>query len=333
MEEVGIGESIGGKPPILLSLIPDSRFMIGLNLAQEQFFGAIVNLRGEVKESIRIHIGDTKGDTAIDFVYQIISELINKEYRPVVGIGVGTPGLIDTRIGTVINSVNLDWRDLPLGKVLHRKYKLPVLVLNDSQATAVGEFVYGENKNKSPNRVVLTINKGVGAGILINRKLFQGDGGGAGEIGHVVVKENGKPCRCGKYGCLETVSSTRAVLEEMHMESLTDVEKAFSAGDKEAKRVIKDAAHYLGLALANMIGTLNINEITLTGGMTRFGDAWLEEIKQTMDASVFSLLSENVSIKIGALGYQACILGASVSLIMNDYNYLFLKGNKHNAII
>lgn len=333
IQEIGVGESNGGKPPILVSLNPDSRYTIGLNLVQKQFIGAVVNLHGEVKETVRVDIEDSKGASAVECVFQVISQLLAKQYHPIIGIGVGTPGLVDMKAGTVINSVNLDWKNLNLGEVLQQKFKLPILILNDSQATAIGEFLYADKNKNTPNQVVVNVDKGIGAGILINRKIFQGDGGGAGEIGHVVVKENGKLCRCGQRGCLETISSTSAVLEELQMKSIEEVQQALANGDQRVAEVIKDAAHYFAISLANLISVLNINEIILTGGMTRFGDAWLTEIRQTIDTSVFSMLSGDVSIKIGALGYQACILGASASLIMDNYNYLFLKGNQSNTFV
>ena len=166
--------------------------------------------------------------------------------------------MVNTREGIVDNAVNLEWQDLPLGQLLEKKYKLPVSVLNDSQATAIGEYVYGGDHAPDKNLIVVNIKHGIGAGILINGRLFQGDGGGAGEIGHIVVQENGDLCRCGKRGCLETIASARAVVQQMKMDSLEDVNSAFQGGNSKAKTIVGKAGHYLGTSLANLIGTLNI---------------------------------------------------------------------------
>ena len=139
VHEVGRGESIGGKSPILLSVLADSRYLIGLNLAQDKFIGAVVNLRGEIKETVEVGVHDDNGEKALELVYQILDQLKRKKYKPLVGIGVGAPGLINTREGIILNAVNLEWENLPLGTLLQKKYKIPVLVLNDSQATAIGE--------------------------------------------------------------------------------------------------------------------------------------------------------------------------------------------------
>ena len=327
VEEVGRGESIGGKSPILLSAVANSRYLIGLNLAQDKFIGAIVNLRGEIKEMIEAPVHDDNGQNALDLVYQIIDQLIRKKIKPIVGIGVGTPGLVNTREGVVVNAVNLEWQDLHLGQLLEKKYKIPVSILNDSQATAIGEFVYGEEHEPDENLIVVNVKHGIGSGILVNGRLFQGDGGGAGEIGHVVVQENGDLCRCGKRGCLETISSARAVLQQLKVDSLDKVKSAFDSGDANSKKVVTQAAHYLGISLANLIGALNIQKIVITGDMTRFGDAWLDVVNASMQNAALSRLSENTSLKFGALDYRACILGASAFLLLDDYSLLYKREN------
>jgi len=323
VEEIGRGESIGGKSPILLSIVSDSRYLIGLNLAQDKFVGAIVNLRGEIKEMVEVSVHDDDGEKALEAVYQIIGKLLRKKLRPIVGLGVGTPGLVNAREGIVVNAVNLDWRDLPLRELLQRKFKIPVWVLNDSQATAIGEFVYGGKTNHEDNLVVVNVTHGIGAGILINGRLFHGDGGGAGEIGHVVVQENGELCRCGKRGCLETISSTRAVMQKLNLNSLEEAQAAFESGNVRARQVVSNAAHYLGVSLASLIGTLNIHKIVISGDMACFGDPWLNIVKSSMQNAALTRLAENTQLELGKLHYRACILGASAFLLLDGYSLLF----------
>ena len=329
VEEVGVGESIGGKSPILLSIAADSRYLIGLNLARDKFIGAIVNLRGEISETVEAPVLDNNGAKALDLVFKLIDKLLKKRIKPIVGIGIGTPGLVNTREGIVVNAVNLDWRDLPLGQMLEKKYKLPVSVLNDSQATAIGEFVYGGEHTSDENLIVINMKHGIGSGILINGRLFQGDGGGAGEIGHVVVQGNNELCSCGKRGCLETISSARAVIKKMDFNSLDQVQEAFDSGNKNAVRVVSSAAYHLGMVLANLIGTLNIHRIVLTGDMTQFGPVWLNAVSDAMRNAVLARMSEYTQLELGALDYRACILGASAYLLLDDYSLLFTLENNH----
>ncbi len=337
--EVGYGSSIGGKSPILLSLIADSRYLIGLNLAQDKFIGAVVNLRGETKNTVEIPVSGSDGQQALQFVYQILDQLVKKEWRPIVGIGVGTPGLVNTRDGVVVNAVNLDWQDLPLAHLLEERYHLPVSVLNDSQANAIGEFVHGGSHKPDGNLVVVNARHGIGAGILINGRLFQGDGGGAGEIGHVVVQENGLVCRCGKRGCLETVASARAVVQRVQLLapeyagsplarepqniSLDSVVTAFQKGDPLALRVVREAGHYLGISIASLIGILNIQKIVLTGDMTRFGEPWLKSIEESMREAALTRMAQDTQLEIGKLEFRGSILGASALMLLDDYSLLF----------
>ncbi len=170
--EVGYGSSIGGRLPVLLSLNADSRYLIGLNLAQDKFIGAVVNLRGEIKETCEAPVGSNNGEQALQTVYQILDQLLATDWKPIVGIGVGTPGLVNARDGIVVNAVNLDWKDLPLAHLLESRYRLPVSVLNDSQAMAIGEFVYSGEYKSDDNLIVVNVGYGIGAGILINGRIL-----------------------------------------------------------------------------------------------------------------------------------------------------------------
>jgi predicted NBD/HSP70 family sugar kinase len=235
--------------------------------------------------------------------------------------------------------VNLDWQNLPLAQLVKDRYHLPIVVLNDSQANAIGEYVYGGNHEPDSNLVVVNVRHGIGAGILINGHLFQGDGGGAGEIGHVIVQENGMLCRCGKRGCLETVSSVSAVVrrtqefarhypdsklaQDPSKISFDSIVAAFQAGDPLAQQVVLDAAHYLGISIANLVGTLNIQKIVITGEMARFGETWLKVIEESMQQAGFTHMVQGTQLEIGKLDYRGYILGASSLLLMEDYSLLF----------
>ena len=234
-----------------LSLVENSRYLIGLDLAHNQFRGAIVNLRGKIRELVTLPVNSNNGDEALNLVYEILDRLMKTSCLPLVGIGIGTPGLVNITEGLVVNAVNLDWKDLPLTRLMAERYHLPVYILNDSQAAAVGEYTYGQGHTTESNMIVINARHGIGAGIIINGKLFHGDGGGAGEIGHVVVvPDGGKLCRCGNRGCLETVASAQALVERTQSLvsqsitnqlpksvpeiTLTTIEQAFKNGDSSS---------------------------------------------------------------------------------------------------
>jgi N-acetylglucosamine repressor len=261
--------------------------------------------------------------------------------QPILGIGVGTPGLVNTSEGMVLNAVNLDWKNLPLAQLLEERYHLPVYVLNDSQAAAIGEHTYGKDHQQDEQLVVINVHHGIGSGIIINGDLFYGDGGSAGEIGHiVVVPENGLPCRCGKRGCLETVSSTQALIRRARMllsqypdtrlphqpeaVTLDAIESAFRQGDPLAAQLVLDAGRYLGVAISNLVGILNIRKIVLVGDMTRFGGTLIDCIHEVMLQMSIPETVQNTQIELGHLGGNGIMLGAS-AMLANNYSLLFSR--------
>jgi glucokinase-like ROK family protein len=343
VSEIGVGQSQVGKNPILLSLIEDSRWLIGLNLAQNQFRGAVVNLRGKIRDAVALPVHEGGGSDALPLVYQILDKLISSTNRPLTGIGVGTPGLVNTSEGIVVDAVNLDWKKLPLTRLLEERYHLPVSILNDCHAAAIGEKTYGRDFQKDENLVLINVHHGIGAGIIINQEVFQGDGGFAGEIGHiVVVHENGELCRCGKRGCLETVASAKALIRQVRERARQDpdwrlardprginldtIEEAFQSGDPLTGDLVMKTANYLGMAIASLVGILNIQKVVLEGDMTRFGTIWLDRICSVMMNYSLDRPLDKTRVEIGQLGENAIILGAA-AVFANNYSYLFTQIN------
>jgi N-acetylglucosamine repressor len=340
VSEIGTGSSIGGKSPILLSLAADSRLLIALDLAQHNFSGAVVNLRGEICELISQPIQGRNGEKALQVAYEIVDQLIQHSNQPLVGISLGTPGLVNTREGVVISAVNMDWSNFPLGPLLRERYRLPIYVLNDCQAAAMGEYQYGSYPADT-NLIVVRVGRGIGAGIIIGGQIYHGDNGYAGEIGHVVcVHGERRLCRCGNYGCLETVASATAVVQIAETLADTDpgsllaksrgqisldvLEEAFTAGDGPARQVIFTAGHYLGEMIANLVGGLNIDRVILTGIMTRFGQPWLEAVQETAQRNILPRLAQEITIEIGHLKKNEAILGAA-AVLAGNYEHLFRR--------
>ena len=317
--EVGRGPSTGGKAPILLAFAADARHLVGLDLGENVFRGAIVDLRGEVRSTIEVAVDGRDGDLALERVFRLVDHLLAGTHRPILGIGIGTAGLIDTTIGTVLEAVNLDWHGLPLGALLQARTGLPVYVANDSQATALAEHVFGGPR--AANLVVVKVGDGIGAGLILGGRLFQGDGFGAGEIGHTTVRPDGDACRCGRLGCLETVASTRAILVQLAshgISRLPDAIAALEAGDPFVRDVVVAAGRQLGMALAWLIGVLNVERIVLVGSAAEFGEPWLSAVREAMAASALGLLADTTTIEIGRLHADGVVLGATALLMTRE---------------
>ena len=319
IEEAGRGQSSGGKSPILLRVAPDGRHLIGLDLGEAQFSGAVVNLRGEILRSIHLPLEGRNGDAAVALVIQLVDALRADDQSPLLGVGIGAPGIIDTSTGTVRWSVNLNWAELRLGPLLAQRYGVPVVVANDSHAAALAELTFFRRPRPN-NLIVIKVGRGVGAGIILNGQLFQGDGYGAGEFGHIPTGSAGAPCRCGREGCLETTASMRALVDAAGAvePSITDesgLVAAFLAGVAGIRRIVLDAARELGVAIGWLIGVLNVRHVLLVGPVAQLGDDWLGEVRQYARSSVLSLLARDTQIEFGHVHDDVVVLGASALLM------------------
>ena len=337
VKEMGYAPSTGGKPPLLLSVVDDSRHLIGLNLARESFSGAVINLRGEIRHRVQVPLDGRDGDVALALVYDIVTALVEAASSPLLGIGIGAPGLVDTVDGVMYEAVNLDWRNVPLGRLLREMYDLPVYMANDCQVATLAEHTFGDNGGSTKDLVVINVGWGVGAGIVYDGHLLHGNPLGAGEIGHVTVVEDGERCPCGNYGCLETVVSTKAIVRRARAiassssdsqlchfaanpETITfdTVHQVFDAGDQAVRQLIREVGQTLGIAAANLVGVLGSCRILIAGRVTCFGQLLLDAIQEDMSRRCLPFLARDTEVGFVSLGPDIVLLGASVLLLHNE---------------
>ena len=193
VQEVGQGASAGGKPPTMLALNRRGRDIVAVDLGRSPFRASLVDLSGHIHERIDAE-GDERGPAAVELAASLIEEALSSARAPVLGIGVGTPGVVDAT-GRVIESSNLSWHNVDLANDLRRRFSIPVSVTNDAQAAALAE--YRRHSSDRRNLLLLKIGRGIGSGVVLNDSLFRGDHSAAGEIGHVQVVTDGELCSCG----------------------------------------------------------------------------------------------------------------------------------------
>ena len=336
VEEVGSIPVARGKPPTLLSMAKDSRQLIGLDLARSEFQGAVMNMRGEQLQQASIAVDEQTGEEALGLVYDLIDTLIVTTEMPLLGIGIAAPGIIDAGNGVVRHAVNFGWYDLPLRQLLNDRYDLPVYVANDNDVAVLAEYTFGEYKSSS-DLVVVSAGHGIGAGIVLGGQLFYGHGFGAGEIGHVAVVENGERCMCGNYGCLETISSSRAIVKraqsiaqanpnslvhqfvpDLQELKIGAVVQAFEAGDSELQEVVADVGHYLGVALANLVGVLSVPTILVAGSVAQFGQPLLATLREVVAKNSLAALASHTKIEFSSLGRDIVFLGTTALLLSQE---------------
>ncbi|MGY1552990.1 ROK family protein [Microbacterium sp. A588] len=251
--ELGVRETSGpGKPPILIDIDRKGHQIIGIDLSDAEVFrGAVLTLDGEVverREIARTERGD--GDAAFAAVLGLGRDLIAASTETLLGVGVGTPGVVRTD-GVVLNSPNLGWLDFPLEEKLNAALGLPVLVRNDANAAALAEYTFGAAR---ADFILIKIGVGVGSGLISGGQPLRGSRFAAGEIGHVVVGTDGGPqCICGKRGCLEAwLSVTRLTAE-------------IDANPEAREEILRDAGTRLAIAIAATVAALDLTDVVVDG--------------------------------------------------------------------
>lgn len=273
-------------------------------------------------------------ETVIGRLYSGIDILLDRNNvlpGQLAAMSLGIAGIIDIRNGIVDRAPNLPgWENLKLRDKISYKYAVPVEILNEADAAALGEHRYGAGKGLK-NVVLSTLGTGIGGGLVLDGKLFTGSSGSAFEIGHMVIKEDGPECGCGKKGCLETLASGTAiarearrriaegetsVLVDMVEGKIVDitaekVHRAAKKGDGLALSVIADASYYLGLGIINLVSILNPEMIILGGSVARIGNLLLDPVRKMVKDKAFPLMVSNLKIVRARLGEDAGLIGAA----------------------
>lgn len=309
--------------------------LIGVDLGGTTTKFAILTVEGDIQQrwSIDTNVLDEGAHIIPD-----ISESINHHMKlydmtadQFAGIGMGSPGTVDRKLGTVIGAYNLNWKTLQQAKKeIEAGTGIEFAIDNDANVAALGERWKGAGENDD-NVAFVTLGTGVGGGIIADGHLLHGTAGSAGEIGHITVDPKGYLCTCGKHGCLETVASATGVVrvardmaEEYagtsQLKQILDDGNEISSkitfdlakqGDPLAKMVVDKVAKYLGIALGNVGNTLNPAFIVIGGGVSAAGTFLLDQVQAYFDEYTFPQVRETTKLKLAELGNVAGVIGAA----------------------
>lgn len=307
---------------------------IGIDIGGTSIKGGAVTEEGKVLDTFAIDV--IKGEKQEVTVNRLI-EALNKYLKEhnynkdnVLGIGLGIPGVIDTKEGVVSYSNNLCWNDLPIGKMVSDATGLPVRTINDANAAAYGEAKFGAGK-KYKNIIMLTLGTGIGGGIIIDGKLYEGNLGKGGELGHTVVVMDGEQCTCGRRGCLEAYASATALIRETkqmmdaHKESkMWEISnkygkvsarvafEAAKAGDKYGQEVVDNYVKYLSEGLMNYFNIFRPEAVVLTGGVANEREYLTSRLYNYCKDRFFGFRrTPSVEILNAELGYDSGKIGAA----------------------
>jgi predicted NBD/HSP70 family sugar kinase len=292
-----------GKPATLLDLNRDAFQIIGIDLSEYATFrGALLDLDGQILARADRPLAGSTGDDAVAKIISLIESLLDAATRPILGIGVGSPGVVDLA-GVVLTAPNLGWTNRSLQLELAVRFSIPVVVINDANAATLAEHSFG---GAASDMMLVKVGHGVGAGLLLGGTPLFGSRFAAGEIGHVVVgTDGGADCVCGKRGCLETWLATPRL----------DAALATAATSGQKEQILWAAGERLGIALAPVVGALDLAEIVLSGPTHLLDGTLARATIETLRARTMPEFHGNLVLRMTELGEDIVLRGAAVMVL------------------
>ncbi len=333
ISETGIGESKGGRRPVLIELKPESLYTIGIDMDINYISFILMDTTSRIIEEKTLAMPKT-------MIFENVMKVIQKEIKRILkdhsialerllGIGMSVPGMVDSLEGKVIFAPNMGWENVDIRGQFPELKGVNVYVENEAMASAISENWIGTCQGIS-NFVCVNIKSGIGSGIFIDGKPYRGSSGITGEVGHMVVDSNGSKCRCGNYGCLETIASTTHMVEQAKrlvksgiaskLNDVEDVEEIDAKsiidcardGDEVARNILLEAARFLGLAVSSIVNILSPQKIVLGKDFVNYSDIVLDSLKEIVMCKALKQTSKDIEIIESKLGERASVLGSAI---------------------
>jgi predicted NBD/HSP70 family sugar kinase len=323
-----------GRPRIPICLVPSARYAVGVHIGVGDIRIAVADLFGQVQNYLTMsHDPHAPAEEILARVAEMVERAISEadvDRNLVVGLGVGASGLVDPYTGVNVLAPNLKWRNLPIADIFASRLGFPVFVDNNVRAMALAEAMFGVAQDLNTLAFVYA-RVGVGAGFVMEGDVYRGSRAGAGEIGHTtIITDRGVTCRCGNTGCLETLVSEPEIIRlgqdlaardpgsvlatKLSDSSKSAIEQIFDAaraGDKATQCMLQERAHFMGIALANLVNTINPDMIIMGGLFAAGHDVLLPHVEETMRQRAFADLGDSVVLRVTTFGRKVGVIGAA----------------------
>jgi predicted NBD/HSP70 family sugar kinase len=326
--EVATAPANGGRPPVLLDIDATGGYVIGIKLRGDGLTTVVCDLDARVVASLEAPVSLVADPAAaITAIETETARALKRAAVPrskVLGVGIGLSGVIDSRAGVCRFSHLLKWRDVELVAPLRRKLRLPVWVDHDMNALAIAEKWSGDGLAHR-NFVTLSVGRGIGLGIVIDRVPYRGATGASGELGHMIVEPGGAQCECGRSGCLEALVGEDAIRRRVAARHKREISREelislAAAGDAVTVEVLQDTGRKLGLAVANMVTLLNPELLIVCGEGTELGGAYLDPVVAAVRDQTFADQGRHVEVKIQRWGDEAWAVGAATLVLRESFS-------------
>jgi len=351
--EDGTGKSSGGRKPILVRFSSDSRFIIAVAITNSYILIAEANLEGKIQKKKKFPVHNLTGKLFVDYLIKSISQFL-KAYTDLtkcIGISITSPGIIDVKKAVIYENTKLKLKNIHLKEMIEKKFKLKVWLENDTNAIVLAEKRFGAYR-KFKNLIYITVDDGVGAGIVVNGHIYRGCSGGTGEFGHTIIDRNGIRCDCGNRGCLENYISWPAIcakvlsyVEQGKTTIMLELTKgdinqitpsifrhALKKNDQLAKEIMMDTAAYLTTGIVNLVNLLNPDVIILGGKVAQDNSFLISEVKRLVFQQALTILTNKLKICSISLGKDCRMIASAAIPLQEIFNFSISSGFKVKQI-
>jgi len=349
VKESGIGLSSGGRKPVMLEFNYDVRQIVGIDMGATHITIVLMNLKGEVRQRFSHHM-DVLSDPeeVLRIIRNAVQDMMAKAGitdHDLLGIGYTVPApLVDEKTGEFITYYMPLWKEIRCIRAIREFSSAPVYFENDANAATIAEKWWGSGQGYD-NLVYIKLGTGVGSGIMIDGEIYKGFDGTAGEIGHTTIEADGRECRCGNHGCLESYIGIQGILSDarnalkndpnwndrLELLDVKGVVKAAREGNQECEKIISTAGWYLGIGLANIINLVNPGLLILGGDLADAGQMLLDPARRSLVERTVGFNTRTENLIIGEMGSNAVAIGAATLVILNSFQesniYTTLRNN------
>lgn len=317
----------------------EKKFIVGLEVGGTTIRAALADETANTVAWVKKRTPLFSSRAVVGGAEELIDQLLGDAQinsSQLLGIGLGVAGMINFKEGIVVFSPNLPLRNVPFRDLLRDYYQVPTFLDNDANVAALGEKYYGLGSEMN-NFICLTLGTGIGAGVILDNKIYRGTTGSAGELGHTILDMDGPPCSCGSYGCFEELASGRAIVRKAQeiikqgkgkklLELAKGKEKDLAGemvtqaaleGDEAAKEVLAEIGHIVGIGLTNIVNIFNPELVVISGGIAQAGDLILEPARKVVVERALIPNSQVARIEVTTLGDKIGVLGA-VALALHE---------------
>lgn len=311
-----------GRRPALLELVTDSLFAVGVYISRNHIITSLTDISGNVVDEHKLRLAsDTTRYTLTGQAVKSIGEMLGlHQNKKIIGIGVACIGLVDILNGVIVGTTDFfEIRDLNIKDELQKHFKLPVFVANDMKAAALSESFFGVAKGLT-DFVYLGVTYGIGSGIVMNSKLFEGVRGFSSEIGHTTLFPNGPRCNCGNYGCLELYTSIPHLLNRTELDSWTEFLERAQRGEQKVCSVLDTFCEDMGTALVNVVNTFDPQMIVIGHEGALIDSDYFDKMQHILDQRCMTRAVKRVRVVKSGISCSNKLLGGA-SLV---FSQLFL---------